>query len=276
MKSFEISKLTNHRLFDLIVANMTLPEPVAEGNSVEILRSGLVISGFAAFHLAQQAGRKTITCKIREDLDGDEPAIEHRLLEDLLSGYSLDKLNLAALYVRSKELAWSHKATRDLPGTLAKVAQVSTRSLQRWANVIAAPEAVQKAWLTGKLDLRFAERVAFLGSYEVEQIEQRIAGGEEVQSVIAEYTQPPPKDPVKPRTDIRRLCKALTAAHASLHNRLDEVDLIPAETVVLAISEGRDLLDRLLKRFDRNRTGRQPSLDEVKRRVQRTSQSDKR
>ena len=219
---------------------------------VEILPNGTIIAGHRRAAAAQRLGWSDIEVWIRDDLAGNEPAAECRLIDDNLNRRQLSKLGMARCYKRRKQLEsgrpharladYEHRELRDRMG---KILKVSGRTLDRYLRILDhTPKEVQDAFDADEVPMTIALQVASLRTPQKEQIAAAIRAGSSPRKVIDEYLQKaPPTTP--PWKETKMLVHALKRAVKQLGERVKKVGSI---TLVekQSLLKGAKLIQELL------------------------------
>ncbi len=156
---------------------------------------GVIIAGHKRVAAAKSLGWAEVAAWVRDDLVGDDAAVERRLVEDNLTRRQLGPLAMARCYKALKVLERTSKSARltdseskELRDQLGKRLNCSGRTLDRYLRVLDhTPQVVQDAVESGALPLTLAEKVASLNNARREQIAKRSAKG---------ATRPPSSGPV--------------------------------------------------------------------------------
>jgi ParB-like chromosome segregation protein Spo0J len=198
-------------------------------NPIEILNDGTIICGHQRVEAAKILGWKTIACWLRDDLEAlGENAVEARFIEDNLNRRQMPKLTIARCYLRSKQLkldSWDYTglASGDLRDHLALRFGMSGRQLDRYARMLDAPIAVQRAFEQGRLSQKRV--LAFLRFYAEDQqaVLEAIEAGEDVSQFMDEMPLRNPQKPWSADRVMQCLVRALVSAHDKLDGRMQEV-----------------------------------------------------
>jgi ParB/RepB/Spo0J family partition protein len=251
--------------FDALVDSMRregLREPL------QVTPDGTIIDGHQRHRAAVQLGWTEIRVRIRDDLAGDQEAIDRAHIEANLSRRQLDPLDKARLARRLMELergcrsaSFSTQEKEELRDRVGRSIGYSGRHAGRLVNILSTPMAVQRAFSKGRLPLVQADKVSRLGWTKQKEIASEIEDGGDPAKVVASYlSKPRPK--VKPdkmyKTVMTELARGLEImeAHVSQLRAVfsDEEDLELLErlgrfkeNLALSFTRQAEHLDRLVK-----------------------------
>lgn len=225
---------------------------------IEIVPDGRIIDGHQRFRAAQRNGRADVLVRVRHDLAGDEGAIERRMIEANLTRRQLDGLDRVRLARRLEEIGRGVKpggldqgAQQDLRDRVGEALGMSGRNVQRYLNVLGAPMAVQRAYSSGALSLKLAEKVARLkGPAQVEIAGAIAAGGNptEVVSMHLPAATPAENDPDR---EYEVFLKSAAQAVGALDDRAERVRGGPdLDREIEVLERAGALLVRLIDRLD--------------------------
>jgi ParB family chromosome partitioning protein len=218
---------------------------------VEALPNGLLLAGHKRLAAAKRLGWKQLDTWVRADLANDPAAAETRLIADNLVRRQLTPLELAACYVRIRDLEKNNPGGLmlgyqggELRDRIGKRLGISGRTLDRYLRASAAPQEVRAAVAAGQLAVTVAEQVAGLSKQQQAEIVEQLRGGGEPREVVRRFLNTAPRR-AKNAIDAKdRLVKALTRAAADLDNRVEEVHRLTTADME-ALRAGERLLRRL-------------------------------
>jgi ParB-like chromosome segregation protein Spo0J len=164
---------------------------------VEVTPDGMIIDGHQRIRAAKELGWTEITAWVREDLAGDDAAINRRHIEANLNRRQLDRLDRARLAKRLMQLERSRgrrtlsDGDRDeLRDRVGMQLRLSGRHAERLIKIVSTPMVVQRAYSHQQITIVQAARVAGLGWKKQQQIAQEIeAGGDPTEVVTAHLPQ---------------------------------------------------------------------------------------
>ena len=206
---YEIAKLKQHPRQKEVFANLSVAqieelarslELEGQKQPIEILSDGTIVCGHQRTHAARRLGWTQIDAVVRTDLENlGDAAVFDLLVRDNLEGRQLDELEVAKCYLKLKEnnkrLPKERRAAckgMDLRDQLAKRFKMSGRNLDRLKLVLDSPKEVQKAVSAKKLSIQQAGKVAPMPLTTQNEIAERIAMGENPETVVKEYVTPAP------------------------------------------------------------------------------------
>ena len=200
---------------------------------VEVTPDGRIIDGHQRVRAARKLGRAEITVWVREDLAGDERAVDRRHIEANLHRRQLAPLDRVRLARRMLEIERGCRfgvlvphEEGELRDRVGEVLHMSGRNAQRYLNIGAAPMEVQRAYSEGRLPMALAARVHALGVREQAMIATAIRGGSDPAKVIlAKLPRRKPKA-ADPGKALVKLVAALEVAMAAIEGREAEFRLV--------------------------------------------------
>ena len=141
-------------------------------------------------------------------------------------------------------------AVGELRERIGKIVGMSGRNLQRYLNVLSAPEAVQEAFDRGTVKLVDAARVASLHKKDQEKLAARLAAGDDAKAVFASVFGEKSNKHVKPADALAAFARSLAVSHADLGDRLDEVRENSIRRHEPALRDAKKMIRLLLARLD--------------------------
>lgn len=224
---------------------------------IEILPDGTIIAGHQRVRAAKVLGWTTIACWVRYDLaEADPAAVERRLIEDNFNRRQLGRLAMARCYRRLKELDVGPERNRngkgDLRDFLGKQFGMAGRSLDRYEKILDAPLEVQRAFESQKLSLILAGKVADLPGGIQKQIAEDIRSGKRPTIVVKGFLTNDGKPAKRLGTALSHFVKAVGQGVGELRGRIDKADLGNWQSDLPTLRQGREVIDRLIRRIEKS------------------------
>jgi ParB/RepB/Spo0J family partition protein len=219
---------------------------------VEILPDGTIVAGHQRVAAARRLGWREIDVIVRHDLaDAGSEAIETYFIGDNLHRRQLSPLGRARCIQAMIEADPQHRWDRDdhVKTEIGKRLGISTRTINRYLLVLAAPAEIQQAFDVGEITLVNAGRIALLPQKQQRQAAERIASGESAKAVVAEYLHGGPHHDNLNRSYLR-LIGALDREVPLLADRIPD---IPRNWIVrwaVILGATHRLLADLLRRIE--------------------------
>jgi len=201
-----------------------------QNTPIEVTTDGRPIDGHQRKRAAEMLGWDEVRVLVRYDLEGDEFAIERRMIEANLHRRQLDALDRVRLARRMLEIeqrrepgGLSQYAEQDLRDRIGEALGMSGRNVQRYLNILNAPMEVQRAHSEGRLSMKLAEKVARLGDAARGEIAAEIAAGGDPAEVVAAHLPEAAPAEVDPDREYEVILAAGTRAFEALDGRVGEV-----------------------------------------------------
>jgi ParB/RepB/Spo0J family partition protein len=178
---------------------------------IEVTPERVIIDGHQRVRAARELGWSEITVWVRDNLAGDQAAIDRAHIGANMNRRQLDPLDKVRLARRLAELELGRKPgqlqndeLKALCGCVAEQMRLSPRHAQRLINISTIPIQIQRAYSAGQLPLVDADRVSRLGPGTQGQIARSIEDGGNPARIVAPHL-PEQARKVKPRDAYKQL-----------------------------------------------------------------------
>jgi ParB-like chromosome segregation protein Spo0J len=190
---------------------------------------GIIVDGHQRRLAGERLGWTEIKVWVREDLAGDQDAIDLAHITVNRDRRQLDPLGETRLERREMEIerkrgpgGLTESDEKELPARVVKRIGGEIRNARRYVNVSRTPMAVQKAFSAGKLALVRAEKVSRLSDRAQKQVAEEIeAGGDPTAVVEAHLQEGAPR--VNPATAFGRIMSAVERNLDFVEGHADEI-----------------------------------------------------
>lgn len=231
-------------------------------DAVEVLPDGTVITGHQRVRAARLLGWKEVDVIVRHDLaEAGEAAVEKRLIDDNFVRRQLSPLARARCIARQMEIEEGAQAGRfggsqkeTLKARIAKLMNLSARSVNRYLLILQTPPAVQQAFDSGRLTLIAAGRVALLDAPLQAEIASRIESGEVPARIVSDcFTRNGGGVGDETRRAVGRLLSALRRDLPYLSGRISEVRPNQLSSSVNVLRDAKGVFAKLIQQAERKR-----------------------
>ena len=197
---------------------------------IEITPDGTIIDGHQRVRAARELEWDEITVWVRDDIAGDQDAIDRRHLDANRNRRHLDPLDKVRLARRLAEMELrrspggdsSTQEQEELRDRVGGRIGYSGRHAQRLLSILSTPMAVQRAFSRGKLPLVHADKVSRLGWTKQKQIAEEIEAGGGPAEIVASYLPTPrPKD--KPDKTYKKMMTELARGLDTLEGHVAQL-----------------------------------------------------
>ncbi len=214
---------------------------------IQITPDGTIIDGHQRVRAAHQLGWVEICAWVRDDLAGNQDAIDRAHIAANRDRRQLDLLSQVRLARRQAELdkgrrvvGFSKEECEELRDRVGELVGFSGRHAQRYLNVLYTPMGIQRAVSNGEIGLVMADKISRLKWATQEKIAQEVEKGDDPDEVVARHVTTRGRG-VKPNTLYRKMVSAVAEFLDALNGRHREL------RPVYGSEEDLELMDRLAR-----------------------------
>ncbi len=163
--------------------------------AIQVTPDGTIIDGHQRVRAADQLGWSEIRVWVRDDLAGDQDAIDRAHVLANRDRRQLDTIDRVRLALRLEEIERGRKVAslsdseqEEFRERIGKSVGLSGRHVQRYLNVLDLPMVLQRAVSKGRLGLVMADRISRLRWRVQQKIADEIEAGGDPKKVVAKHS----------------------------------------------------------------------------------------